>query len=172
MTETLPAAETREVVAQFQTMSGLAEAVDTLLAGGFERTDLSMLGSHDSLEIAGDLAGYRRDPGASIAAGLANQAEVLSTIALAGVLLLAVGSVGVAGAAIVATAAGALALRPFFAELTEAAHAEGLARAVEHGRILLWVRTADAAAVEHATAALKAAGGTDLTRLSRPRRES
>jgi hypothetical protein len=171
MTETLPAAQTREVVAQFQTMSGLAEAVDTLLARGFERTDLSMLGTHDSLEVAGDLAGYRRDPGASIAAGIANQAEVLGTIALAGALLLAAGPVGVAGAAIAATAAGALALRPFFAELVETAHADGLAQAVEQGRILLWVRTADAAAVERATAVLEAAGGADLTRLAHLRTE-
>lgn len=171
MSETLPAEATRELVAQFADIETFRAAVEALLQAGFERTDLSMLGTHDSLEVAGDLAGYRRDPAASIRAGLADESGLIGSIALAGVLLLAAGPVGVAGAAIAAAAAGALALRPFFGQLAESVHAEGLARAIEDGHILLWVRTADVAAVERAASLLEAGGGRNLARLARPVRE-
>jgi hypothetical protein len=171
MTETLPAEATRELVAQFKDATGFEQAVTALLAAGFDRTDLSMLGTHDSLEVAGNLAGYRRDPAGSIKAGLADEAGLVGSIALVGVLLLAAGPVGIAGAAVAAAAAGALALRPFFAQLAEAAHVEGFAQAIEQGRILLWVRTANAQDVERAGAVLSAAGGMDVTRLAKPARE-
>jgi hypothetical protein len=171
MTETLPAEATREMVAQFKDPAGFENAVAALLKAGFDRTDLSMLGTHDSLEVAGDIAGYRRDPAGSIKAGLADEAGLVGSIALAGVLLLAAGPAGAAGAAAAAAAAGVLALRPFFAQLPEAAHVEGFARAIEQGRVLLWVRTANARDVERAEAVLSAAGGTDVTRLAKPARE-
>jgi|HubBroStandDraft_1064217.scaffolds.fasta_scaffold00015_30 hypothetical protein len=172
MTETIPADQTRELVAQFADAAGFEQAVAALLAAGFERTDLSVLATHDSLEVAGDLAGYRRDPAGSVEAGLAGEAPLIGSIALAGVLLLAAGPVGVAGAAVVATAAGVLALRPFFAELVEGKHAEGFARAIEAHRILLWVRTGTGAEVERAAALLEGAGGSGVTRLARPVREA
>ena len=171
MDETLPAEKTRELVAQFRDADGFKAAVEALLAAGFERTDLSMLGTHDSLEVAGDIAGYRRDPAGSMRAGLAGELGLVGSIALAGVLLLAAGPIGVAGAAIAAATAGALALRPFLGQLAESVHAEGFASAIESGHVLLWVRTRGAADVERANAALTAAGGTNLTRLARPARE-
>jgi hypothetical protein len=172
MSETLPAEATRELVAQFKDPDSFGRAVEALLAVGFERTDLSMLGTHDSLEVAGDLAGYKRDPAGSMRAGLAKDAGLIGSIALAGVLLLAAGPVGAAGAAVAAAAAGALALRPFLGQLTEAAHAEGLADAVESGHILLWARTRSPEDVERASAALTEAGGVNLTRLAKPAREA
>ncbi|MGB8843494.1 MAG: hypothetical protein WCC64_20760, partial [Aliidongia sp.] len=62
-------------------------------------------------------------------------------------------------------------LRPFFAQLTEAAHVEGLARAIEEGNILLWVRTADAASVERAEHVLRGFG-VPIARLAAPAREA
>jgi len=168
MSETLPAGATREVVAQFKDADSFTRAVEALLAAGFERTDLSMLGTHDSLEVAGDLAGYRRDPAGSMRAGLAGESGLIGSIALAGVLLLAAGPIGAAGAAVAAAAAGALALRPFLGQLAESVHAEGFARAIESGHLLLWVRTRTAAELERAEAALLGAGGTNLTRLAKP----
>jgi hypothetical protein len=172
MDETLPAEMTRELVAQFKDAESFAAAVEALLAAGFDRTDLSMLGTHDSLEVAGELAGYHRDPGESMRAGLAGQTSLLGSIALAGVLLLTAGPIGVAGAAIAAAAAGAIALRPFLGQLAESEHAEGFARAIEGGHILLWVRTQNAEEVARAEAALTAAGGIDLIRLTRAARET
>jgi len=172
MDETFPAEMTRELVAQFKDAESFAAAVEALLAAGFERTDLSMLGTHDSLEVAGELAGYQRDPGESIRAGYASQTSLLGSIALAGVLLLTAGPIGAAGAAIAAAAAGVLALRPFLSQLTESAHAEGFAQAIESGHILLWVRTRNPEEVARAGTALAETGGTNLTRLAIPAREA
>jgi hypothetical protein len=172
MDETLPAEMTRELVAQFKDAESFAAAVEALLAAGFDRTDLSMLGTHDSLEVAGELAGYHRDPGGSMRAGYAGQTSLLGSIALAGVLLATAGPIGAAAAAIAAAAAGVLALRPFLGQLTESAHAEGFARAIENGHVLLWVRTRNAGEVERAGAVLTGAGGINLTRLARPAREA
>lgn len=172
MSETVPAEATRELVAQFKDTDSFERAIEALLAGGFERTDLSMLGTHDSLEVAGELAGYKRDPAGAMRAGLAKDAGLIGSIALAGVLLLAAGPVGAAGAAIAAATAGALALRPFLGQLTEAAHAEGLADAVESGHILLWVRTRNPDEVARAGTLLTEAGGVNLTRLATPAREA
>ena len=171
MTSPLPPDRTRELVAPFAKPAAFKQAVEALLAAGFDRTDLSMLGTHDSLEVAGDLAGYRREPAAAIRAGLADEAGLVGSIALAGILLLVAGPVGVAGAAVAAAAAGALALRPFFAQLTEAAHVEGLARAIEEGSILLWVRTGDVASVERAEQVLNGFG-VPIARLAAPVREA
>jgi hypothetical protein len=172
MDDTLPAELTSELVAQFHDAESFAAAVDGLLEAGFDRTDLSMLGTHDSLEVAGELAGYERDPAGSMRAGLAGQTSLLGSIALAGVLLLTAGPIGAAGAAIAAAAAGAIALRPFLGQLTEAAHADGLAAAIEAGHILLWVRTRNEDEVARAEAVLTEAGGVELTRLARPAREA
>jgi hypothetical protein len=171
MTSPLPPDRTRELVASFAEPAAFKQAVEALLAAGFDRTDLSMLGTHDSLEVAGDLAGYRREPVAAIRAGLADEAGLVGSIALAGILLLVAGPVGVAGAAVAAAAAGALALRPFFAQFTEAAHVEGLARAIEEGSILLWVRTGDVASVERAEQVLSGFG-VPIARLAAPVREA
>src|ERR1700761_462232 len=141
MDDTLPAEMTQELVAQFKDAESFAAAVEALLEIGFDRTDLSMLGTHDSLEVAGELAGYKRNPGESMRAGLAGQTGFLGSIALAGVLLLTAGPIGAAGAAVAAAAAGAIALRPFLGQLAEASHADGFAQAIESGHILLWVRT-------------------------------
>ena len=172
MDETLPAGMTRELVAQFKDAESFVAAVEALLAAGFERTDLSMLGTHDSLEVAGELAGYERDPAGSMRAGFAGQTSLLGSIALAGVLLLTAGPIGTAGAAIAAAAAGVLALRPFLGQLTESVHAEGFAQAIESGHILLWVRTRNEAEVARAETTLTEAGGVDLTRLAKPAREA
>jgi len=172
MSDTLPADQTRELVAQFKDTDGFEHAVEALLAAGFERTDLSMLGTHDSLEVAGELAGYQRDPAGSMRAGLAGQAGLVGSIALAGVLLLTAGPIGVAGAAVAAAAAGVLALRPFLGQLAESEHAECFAQAIESGHVLLWVRTRSSEEVARAGTVLTEAGGVNLTRLAKPARET
>jgi hypothetical protein len=164
MDDTLPTELTSELVAQYPDRASFERAVTALIAAGFERTDLSVLATHDSLEVAGDIAGYKPDPEGSVVAGLAGEMGFLGSIGIAGALLLAAGPVGVAAAAV--------ALRPFFDELTESAHAAGFTQAIEKGRILLWVRTADAPAVERACALLKETGGANVIRLANFKHET
>jgi hypothetical protein len=80
--------------------------------------------------------------------------------------------VGAAIAAVAGAAAGVWALRPVFDQLTESAHAQGFAQAIAEGRILLWVRTRDAGAVERAEKVLGETGGHAVTRFARPLRET
>lgn len=171
MTQELPPDAVREVVAAYGDKPGFTAAVEALLAAGFDRTDLSVLASHDSLAVAAPIAGYESEPAREVEAGLAGEWGVLESISLLGALLLVGGPIAAATAAVVGTGAGVMALRPLFAELTQSAHAEGFAAAVEAGRILLWVRTADADAADRACAILAGTGGRDIARLARPGHE-
>ena len=162
----------REVVASYADRPGFERAVQALLDAGFDRTDLSVLASHDSLAVAGPIAGYREDAVGTAEAGLAADWGALESISLLGALILVGGPVAVATAAVVGTGIGAMALRPLFAQLTQSAHADGFAAAVEAGKILLWVRIRDAEALALACGALDQTGASGIPRLTRPGRET
>jgi hypothetical protein len=172
MDRVLPLSETREIVASYPSRASFEGAVTALLAAGFDRTDLSVLGTHDSLAAAGRIAGYDPEPGARIEAGIAGEIGLLSSFTVAGVLLVMTGPVGIAAAALAGAAAGALAFRPFFDQLTESRHAASFADAVSAGRILLWVRTPDAGRAETAEKLLTETGGSMPVRLAKPAREA
>ncbi len=168
MTNMILPEDTRELVAHYATRPAFERAVADLLAAGFAPSDLSVLASHDSLEVAGDIAGYHRAPLAAIGAGLAGELPLLAPLALTGLMLAVSGPVGVAVAAVAAAAGGTLALRPVLDQITETAHATQFSDAVAKGHILLWVRTADAGRVGAAETLLRQAGGTDIVRLRTP----
>ncbi len=168
----LPAENTREIVATYGDRTSFEAAVAALLAAGFDRTDLSVLASHDSLEVAGDIAGYHREDGKELVSALGQQLTWLEPVTIAGTLFSAAGPIGAAVAAIIAAAAGAVTLRPLLDEVTENAHAGSFTDAVSAGHILLWVRTATAERVARAEQLLTTTGGTGLARLAVPRRET
>jgi hypothetical protein len=169
MTDDLPDDLTSEVVAEYADKANLERAVTALRAAGFERSDLSVLATHDSLDVmAEDQAGVRGD----LPLVIAGETEFLGLIATAGVILLASGPWGALAAGIAGLAGGALALEPLLDRITQSAHARGFAKALESGRILLWVRTADADRVAGAEAALLNSGGVALRRLALPVREA
>jgi hypothetical protein len=167
----LPAARTREVVAVYSDRARFEAAVSALLAAGFDRTDLSVLASHDSLEVAGDIAGYHREDGKELVSALGQQLSWLEPLTIAGVVFAAAGPIGAAVAALIAAAAGITTLRPLLAEVTENAHAAGFEDAVRAGHILLWVRTDNPDKVTAAEAILKQTGGTGTARLATLQRE-
>lgn len=168
----LPAAETREIVAAYGDRAAFESAVAALLAAGFDRTDLSVLASHDSLEVVGDIAGYHREDGKEVVSALGQQLSWLEPVTIAGTIFAAAGPIGAAVAAVLAATAGAATLRPLLDEVTENAHAGSFSDAVAAGHILLWVRTATTERVGSAEAILAATGGTGLVRLAVPRKES
>jgi hypothetical protein len=167
----LAADKTRELVAQYQSRATFESAVAALISDGFDRTDLSVLASHDSLEVAGDVAGYHREDGGELVAALGQQSSWLEPMAIAGALFAVAGPVGAAAAAIIAGTAGAVALRPLLDEITESAHAGDFAAAADAGHILLWVRAAGAERVARAEAVLSRTGGSGIVRLAVPGRE-
>ncbi|HYB57936.1 MAG TPA: hypothetical protein VEK12_17385, partial [Alphaproteobacteria bacterium] len=81
-----------EVVGRFAEREPFKEAVGELLKAGFERSDLSVLDSHDSLSAAeGRNEAWRRT-----LAGLVGEAKYLEPITAAGLILLASGAIGAA----------------------------------------------------------------------------
>ena len=164
----LSAAKTREIVAVYHDRAQFEAAVNALIAAGFDRTDLSVLASHDSLEVAGDIAGYHHEAGKELVSALGQQLSCLEPVTIAGTLFSAAGPIGAA----VAATAGAVTLRPLLDEVTENAHAGSFEDAVRAGHILLWVRTATAEKVTSAEDILSKTGGTGGMRLATPRRET
>jgi hypothetical protein len=167
MTAPLPSPEqTKEILAQFATRATFEQAVAGLLGAGFERTDLSVLASHDSLEIAGDIGGYRPASGRGVSAALEEQLPWIAPFVMAGAILVAAGPIGIAVAGVAGAAAGAIALRPVFDAAMGDVHAERFSQAVADGRILLWVRVTTPSQVAAAEDLLKGASAESVTRLT------
>jgi hypothetical protein len=154
--------ETTEITGIYGDRAGFERGVAQLLAAGFDKTDLSVLASHDSLAITGTIPGYRVDTAVDTAEAIDTQLPWLGPLAIADLLVATTGPVGIAIAAAVAAAAGAVALRPILSELAEQRHAEGFAQAVASGNIVVWVRASDAAAQAKANAVLAETGARDV----------
>jgi hypothetical protein len=151
-------AQIREVVAHFGDEASFREAVDALVAAGFDRNDLSVLGSHDSLEVAE----AAKSPFASWLASLTGEVKYIGPLTTAGFIALATGPTGIFIAGLVAAGVAGVAAKELFDDLTSAEHAESFAHAFESGGVVLWVRVADDAAVRQAKELLAKKGGDHI----------
>jgi hypothetical protein len=160
-------AEKREAVASFATSATFRDAVRRLLAAGFAPTDLSILASHESLELAGGLPGYRGGPGSALLAGLTDEVKFVEPLEVAGISALAAGPMGAVFAAIVAAGLGGAALEEFIERVVANRHAPSFAAALKSGGVLLWVRIKDPSDETKALGVFHECGGTDPHVLSR-----
>ena len=134
----------REAVGVFQDAEALEAAVDSLLSQGFDRAEISLLAGERAVEAKLG-AHYRRvqdledDPGAPRQAFVSTEASGDAQGALIGGLI---GSV--------------------LAGLIGDRHAQGLQAQLDHGGLLLWVRTRDAAHERKALEVLEDAGASDV----------
>lgn len=149
----------REAVAAFAEKRQFLEAVRALLGAGFDRADLSVLASHQSLEIAGNVPGYPDSPDATFAASLADELRYLVPISIAGIVFLAGGPIEAALAALVAAGLGGAAVKELLDRIGAWRHSADFAAALAAGAVLLWVRVKDDAAAAAAMNILAAAGG-------------
>jgi len=158
----------REAVAVFETAESLEEAIDELLSSGFDRAELSLLASEAT--VAGKL-GYlytkvdyaEDDPEvprtAFVSSGSVGDAEgaIIGGLLYVGAVAAAVAVVASGGTLMTAIAAAAAAggsgglIGTALAALIGHDHAEYLQKQLEHGGLLLWVRTRDAAHERRAT---------------------
>ena len=103
-----------EIVGLFADQTHLDGAVNALLAAGFDRTDISLLSSHDSLDtIEGSESAWKD-----------------AVTALVGEYI----------SALIGAAVSGLAAKEVMAEVLARPHAEHYTRALEAGSIILWVR--------------------------------
>jgi hypothetical protein len=166
--ETTGAAESgrvTEVVGIFADRKSLQAAIGELLKAGFERTDLSVLDSHDSLSAA------QRKPDDAwrrTLTGLVGEAKYIEPLTAAGLILLASGPVGAAVAGAVAAGVGGLALFEFLSELQATPHTREFAEALKQGKLLLWVRAEDEERRGRASGILKRHDASNIHAHKRP----
>ncbi len=174
-----PQTEVREAVGVFQSAEALQDAYDELLSSGFHRSEVSLMAGEQTVE--GKLGHkYQRvaeledDPNVPRAVYVPPESLGDAQGALIGGLLY-IGAAGAAGlvlasggALAAAVAAGAAAggasglLGAALARLIGDHHANYLQEQIDHGGILLWVRTRDEAHEQRAVEILKKHSGVDV----------
>jgi hypothetical protein len=169
----------REAVGVFTNEKNLQVAIDELLSSGFHRAELSLLAGEDAVNeklggsfarshtLADDSAAPRTAYVSPEAIGDA-QGGIVGGLAYAGATI-AAGAVVISGgtilaAVVAATLAGGASgvLGAILAKWIGDNHAHYLQAQIEHGGLLLWVRTRDAKAEERAAEILKRHSSQDV----------
>jgi hypothetical protein len=154
----------REVVGTFSARDRFQAAVDRLTAAGFPRDALSVLSSHDSLDVT---AGRDARPWRDVLVALAGEVKYEGPLVAAGLIALAAGPVGAALAALVAASVGGVAAKEFLDEIAAIPESEDFVRALEAGSIILWVMAGDQLQEEKARLALADAGAANVHTVQR-----
>lgn len=157
-------AHTIEVVGWFQDRDSFRQAVRALLSGGFERSDLSVLDTHESLSAADS----PREVFKEAVSGLIQEVNYIGPIAAAGFIAVATGPIGALISGAVAAGLTGYAVSDVLGEVRATPHTEAFARAAENGAILLWVRAEDPSAQARAVDILTRHGAADLHTHERP----
>ena len=166
MTEASPSFPViREAVASFPDREHFRGAVSGLLAAGFERSDLSVLASHDALAAAEAATGDREG---ILPAKLSDEIKYIAPLTVAGIIVLSGGPIAAAIAALVGAGLGGAALKELFDDHTAPRHSEDFAAALKAGAALLWVRCEDPDRELTATRILEEAGGRHVHVHGRP----
>jgi hypothetical protein len=133
-------------------------AVEALTAAGFERADLSVLGSHESI----DAAGRPGKPWRDVLTALVGEIKYEVPLVASGAVFLAGGPMSATIAGLVAAAVGGIAAKEIIDEVTSSPHTEDFARSLEAGGLILWVRADDGERESAATRILTDHGGTNV----------
>jgi len=126
-----------EVVGILKTREDFEACVAALRENGFERTDLSVLSSHESIDAAGKPAKPIKD----VMTALVGEIRFEGPMVASGAVFLAGGPIGELIGAVVGATVGGVAVKEVLDEVTATPHTEDFARAVDAGSIILWVRT-------------------------------
>src|SRR5882762_9327409 len=159
----------REAVGSFPDREHFRNAVAALLAARFDRSDLSVLASHDSLAVAEEDAGTSKG---ILAAGLTDEIKYVAPLTVAGIIVLSGGPIAIAVAALVGAGLGGAALKEILDRYTAGHHSEEFAAALAAGAVLLWARCEDSERELSATRILEEAGGRNVHIHGRPTAKS
>ena len=150
--------ENREAVGLFADRDSFEAAIEALKGTGFERADLSVLGSHESI----DAAGKPGNPWKDVLTALVGELKYEGPLVASGAILLVGGTVSATIAGIIGAAVGGIAVKEILDEVTSTPHTEDFARSLEAGSVILWVRTPDEERERAATAILEQNGGVNV----------
>lgn len=173
------AGTTREAVGVFHELAAFKDAVDELTSAGFDRADLSLLASQETVEQklghayrrVGELKGDATVPRAAYAddhsvaearTGAIGGLAYIGAVAAAGVVVASGGGLAaaIAGAAIAGGGGGLLG--SIASRFIGQAHAENLQAQLDKGGLLLWVATTSADEEQRALEILRKHGGLDV----------
>lgn len=147
-----------EVVGLFAGREAFEAAVNALLAAGFERTDLSVLGSHESI----DAAGRPGKPWKDVLTALVGEIKYEVPLVASGAIVLAGGATAALIGALIGAAVGGAVVKDVIEEVTSTPDTEDFARAVEAGSVILWVRAPDQRLERAAIDILQRNGATNV----------
>jgi hypothetical protein len=169
----------REAVGVFKTADALQEAIDDLMSSGFDRAELSLLASETAIEeklghkyrkiaeIEDDATVPRRcyvstESIGDAEGGLIGSLLYVGAVAAAGAIVASGGTLAgaIAGAALAGGAGGLVGSA--LAALVGDRHARDLQDHLDHGGLLLWVRTRDSQHEKRAVDILKKHSGGDV----------
>ena len=151
-----------EVVGRFADKESFQAAVEALRASGFERSDLSVLDTHEALGAS------ESEAWTQTLTGLVGEIKYMGPLGAAGLIMLSAGSVGAAVAAVIAAGVTGAALREALDEIRATPHTEAFAKALEGGAVLLWVHAETAARQGEASEILTRHGAADVHVHARP----
>ncbi len=152
--------EQTEIVGRFAERESFKEAVETLLAAGFQSSDLSVLDTHEALS-ASDSA---TEAWQQAMIGLVGEIKYVGPITAAGLIAVATGPIGAAIAGLLAAGVTSVALTELLTTLRATPHTEQFARALESGTLLLWVSTQSEQQSKVASEILTRYGAEDVHR--------
>lgn len=138
----------REAVGVFKDRAGFEAAVHHLLESGFERTDLSVLDSHETLDVAGKPG----KPWKDVLSAMVGEIKYEGPLVASGAILLAGGPTAAMIASVIGAATAGVATKELLDEVTATPHTENFANALAAGGVILWVTCQNA---EKETEALK-----------------
>ena len=138
MSDTPSATTVREVVGLFAERAPFEAAITALIEAGFERSDLSLLSSHESLEAAGAPG----KPWQDVLTALVGELKFEAPLVASGAIFLAGGPMAAAVAGLIGAATGVIAAKEVIEGVTSSPHTEDFARSLAAGSVILWVRAA------------------------------
>jgi hypothetical protein len=152
-------ADVVEVVGLFENRHTFDCAVEALLTGGFQRTAVSVLASHTSLEASAPNPAAPQDDALTALVGELSYAFPLES---AGLLTVVGGPISGSIGALMAAGIGGMALKEYLDELTSHPDTDAFAKALEEGGLVIWVQVADDAEETKAGEILTAEGAVNV----------
>ena len=128
-----------EVIGLFSERDSFEAAVNALKDVGFERADLSVLSSHESI----DAAAKPGTPWKDALTALVGELKYEGPMVASGAIYLAGGAIAATAAGIIGAAVGGVAVKEILDEVTSAPNTEDFARSLDAGSVILWVRASD-----------------------------
>lgn len=148
----------REVIGLFSDRESFEAAVTALMEAGFGHADLSVLGSHESIDAAGAPGKHWRD----VVTAMVGEIKYEAPLVASGAIFLAGGPVAATIAGVIGAAVGGVAVKEMLEEVTAKPHTEDFARSLEAGSVILWVRATDAGRERLASTILERHRGTNI----------